>query len=197
MATSSLSRFIRPVGAGFRIRLLSGLLAVAGVVVLTVQSPVAVAQDKPVYKCPGNLYTDALSPREAVAKGCKTLEGAPITIIQAVRPRPAVKSGADSAPASVPKVSQGEQKARDADSRQILEAELKKEEEALAALRKEYNNGQPERRGDERQASKYNERVQSMKDAITRKEADVASIRRELAKLGVSPPPSAPARVDQ
>lgn len=140
-----------------------------------------------VYKCPGNLYTDALSAREAAAKGCKTLEGAPITIIQSVKPRPDTRAS-NTPTASAPKVSSGDQKARDADSRLILEAELKKEEDALAALRKEYNNGQPERRGDERQASKYNERVNAMKDAITRKEADVASIRRELAKLGLAAP---------
>ncbi len=157
------------------------------------------AQDKPVYKCPGNLYTDALSAKEAIAKGCKTLEGAPITIIQAYRPKPAPKtnngnssnSGASSG-ASEGRVNTGNQKSRDADSRFILEAELKKEEEALAALRKDYNNGQPERRGDERQSNKYNDRVQAMKDAVTRKEADVASIRRELAKLGVAPSPAAP-----
>jgi len=146
-----------------------------------------------VYKCPGNLYTDALSAREAAAKGCKTLEGAPITIIQSVRPKPAARPSSDVVPASAPKVNAGDQKARDADSRLILETELKKEEDALAALRKEYNNGQPERRGDERQANKYNERVNALKDAITRKEADVASIRRELAKLGlVAPAPSTP-----
>lgn len=149
-----------------------------------------------VYKCPGNLYTDALSPKEAVAKGCKTLEGAPITIIQAVKPRPDARAS-NAAATSAPKVSSGDQKARDADSRLILEAELKKEEDALAALRKEYNNGQPERRGDERQANKYNERVNALKDAITRKEADVASIRRELAKLGLAAPaPTAPAAVN-
>jgi hypothetical protein len=163
------------------------------------------AQDKPVYKCPGNLYTDALSAREAVAKGCKTLEGAPITIIQAFKPKPVAKptninSSAGSAPPSAPVNSPSNQKSRDADSRLILETELKKEEEALSALRKDYNNGQPERRGDERQSNKYNERVQSMKDAITRKEADVASIRRELTKLGVVPSPavssSPPARIE-
>ena len=149
---------------------------------------VANAAHAQVYKCPGNLYTDALSAREAAAKGCKTLEGAPITIIQAVKPRPPARSSADTTPASAPKVNAGDQKARDADSKLILEAELKKEEDALAALRKEYNNGQPERRGDERQANKYQERVNALKDAITRKEADVASIRRELAKLGLVPP---------
>lgn len=59
-----------------------------------------------------------------------------------------------------------------------------KEEEALAALKKEYKNGEPDRLGDERNYQKYLDRVAAMKAAITRKEADVASIKRELSKLG-------------
>ena len=139
------------------------------------------AQAQQVYRCPGNLYTDALSQREAAEKGCKTLEGAPITIIQAT-PRPAPRPAATSGGVERPPASD-DAKAKDADARRILEAELRKEEEALAALRKEFNNGEPERRGDERNAQKYLDRIKEMKDAITRKEADIASIKRELAKL--------------
>jgi hypothetical protein len=167
-------------------------------VVLSTAAAGAMAQT--VYRCPGNLYTDALSAREAAAKGCKTLEGAPITVISApVRPA-APKSGSAGASGSTgggdkDKVSAQDQKARDADARQILEAELRKEEAALAALRKEYNNGEVERRGDERNAAKYNDRVNELRNSITRKESDVASIRRELVKLGMVPasPPPAPA----
>jgi len=146
------------------------------------------AQDKTVYKCPGNLYTDALSSKEAKDKNCRTLDGAPITIIQAVRPRPSASSsrGSSGSDGSSNKVASQDQKARDADARLILEAELRKERDALDALRKDYNNGQPERRGDERQSAKYAERVEDMKDAITRKNADINSIERELSKMGVS-----------
>ncbi|WP_375213564.1 hypothetical protein [Aquabacterium sp.] len=145
------------------------------------------AEDKPVYRCPGNLYTDALTAREARDKGCKTLDGAPITVIQSP---PRASSGA--ARPAPPGASQGErvgsddQKARDSDARRILEAELRKEEDALAALRKEFNDGQPERRGDERNYQKYLDRVNDMKAAITRKEADVAALRRELGKFGAN-----------
>jgi hypothetical protein len=66
----------------------------------------------------------------------------------------------------------------------ILEAELRKEEAALESLKKDFNNGQPERRGDERNYQKYLDRVNEMKAALTRKEADVASLRRELSKFG-------------
>ena len=53
----------------------------------------------------------------------------------------------------------------------------------LAALQKDYNNGEPERRGDERNYQKYLDRVEEMKAALTRKEADVASLKRELSKF--------------
>jgi len=143
------------------------------------------AEDKPVYKCPGNLYTDALSAKEAKEKGCKTLEGAPITVIQSVVPRSQGSARASSAGSGAgDRVGAEDQKARDNDARRILEAELAKEQDALSALQKDYNNGQPERRGDERNYQKYLDRVQEMKDAIARKEADVAALKRELAKFG-------------
>jgi len=147
-------------------------------------SPAAWSQDKPVYRCPGNLYTDSLSAKEARDKGCKTLEGAPITVIQSQSPRPNAARPAGASSGQGDKVGAEDQKARDSDAKRILEAELKKEEDALAALRKEFNEGQPERRGDERNYQKYLERVEELKAAVTRKEADVAALRRELGKFG-------------
>lgn len=170
---------------------LSSLVWQGGVLCGVLAFSQAQAQDKPVYRCPGNLYTDALSAKDAAAKGCKTLEGAPITVIQSQPLRAAPRSGTVSGGGGE-KVSSADQKARDADSRSILEAELRKEEETLAALKKEFNNGEPERRGDERNYQKYIDRVAEMKAAIARKEADVASIKRELSKLGGAASPSSP-----
>ncbi|MEY4767076.1 MAG: hypothetical protein RI907_3749 [Pseudomonadota bacterium] len=159
----------------------AGLLASLSILA----APSAWADDKPVYKCPGNLYTDALSPKEAQDKGCRTLDGAPVTVIQSTAPRVGggEKSGG-SRPAGGERVGADDQKARDADARLILESELKKEEEALANLQKEFNNGQPERRGDERNYQKYQDRVNELKSSITRKESDIASLKRELGKFG-------------
>ena len=44
-----------------------------------------------VYRCPGNpvLYTDAISAKEAREKGCKLLEGAPVTVFQGPKPHAA------------------------------------------------------------------------------------------------------------
>jgi hypothetical protein len=145
----------------------------------------AAAQSSPtVYKCPGPpvLYTDALTAQEAKEKGCTTIEGAPITVIQAPRPRPAAAPAAP-APAQRERVDPADQRARDSDARRILTEELKREEERLAQLQKEFNGGEPERRGDERNFAKYQERVADLKASIQRKEADIAALRRELAKL--------------
>ncbi len=161
----------------------------------------AAAQDsstttKPVYRCPGPpvLYTDGLSAQEAKDQGCRTIEGAAITIVQVpVRPRLPV-AGASGAVAGAPSVAStarpGEsrvdpaaQRARDTDARRILSEELKREEDRLAALLKDYNGGEPERRGDERNFAKYQERVADLKAAVARKEADVAALKREMGKL--------------
>jgi hypothetical protein len=142
---------------------------------------------RPVYRCPGTpvLYTDTLNPQEAKTKGCALLEGAPITVIASPRPRASAQA---SAQASAPrpaeaKVDPAEQRARDSDARRILEAELRRAETDLATMRKEYNNGEPERLGSERNFQRYLDRVADMKAAIGRKESDIAAIKRELAKL--------------
>jgi hypothetical protein len=156
-------------------------------------APAWAQEEKPVYRCPGNLYTDTLTAKEASDRGCKTLDGAPITIIQGPVRVPKPASGATASPGASgagPADSRGDnridpaqQRARDSDRRRILESELKREEEALAVLNREFNNGQPERQGDERNYARYQERVAAMQAAITRKQADIAALKRELAKL--------------
>lgn len=167
-------RMVRAMGWG----VLGVLVAVCGV---------AEAQERVVYKCPGNLYTDALTAKEAEAKGCARLEGAPVTVIQSAPPtrRDSGSAAATATPSrgSDSRVDPADQKARDADKRRILEAELAREEDKLAALQAEYSDGQPERRGDERNYQKYLDRVAEMKAGIERAQADIAALKRELAKL--------------
>ncbi len=142
-----------------------------------------------VYKCPGNHYTSdrELTAKQAADQGCKAIEGTPITVIQGRPPTPRPTGGAApptsaSRPAEA-RVDPAAQRARDNDSRRILEAELRREEGRLAELRKEYNNGEPERLGSERNYQKYLDRVADLKSSIARKENDVAAIKRELGKL--------------
>lgn len=115
-------------------------------------------------------------------KGCKKVELPSITTV----PAPVIRrpSGALSSSSSeFPKVAGDTQKARDDDRKQILLDELKSEEEKLANLKKDYNNGEPERRGDERNYAKYQERTAAMKDDISRSEKNVEALRRELANI--------------
>ncbi len=143
-----------------------------------------------VYRCPGPpvLYTDTLSAQEARDRGCRTIEGAPITVVQ-TRPRPASAPAtpATAAPAAPrppeARIDPAEQRARDSDARRILNEELAREERRLAELQREYNGGEPERRGDERNYQRYLDRVAELKAGIARKEADIAAIRREIGKL--------------
>ncbi len=138
------------------------------------------------YRCPGNDYNNTISAKEAKDRGCKTIEGAPITVIQTTRPKAAAPSGGASPAASGPasaRVDPAAQRARDSDARRILEDELRAEEQRLVALQKDYNNGEPERQGNERNYQKYLDRVNEMKAAIARKESDIGAIKRELGKL--------------
>ena len=135
------------------------------------------------YKCPNHVYSNTISAKEAKDKGCTVLDNAPITVIQGPKPRPAASTA--SGPAGS-RVDPAEQRARDSDARRILEAELRREEERLAAMKTEFNNGEPERQGNERNYQKYIDRVADMKSAIGRKESDIAALKREIAK---QPPP--------
>ncbi|MFG6448496.1 hypothetical protein ACG0Z6_09615 [Roseateles sp. BYS180W] len=139
-----------------------------------------------VYRCPGSpvLYTDALSAKEAKDKGCTTIEGTPITVLPPVKPRAATSSTTSPAASSPDnKVDPDKQRSRDGERRRVLEQELRDAEERLSQLNKEYNGGQPERRGDERNYQKYLDRAAELKSSIQRQESDIQALKRELSKL--------------
>jgi hypothetical protein len=146
----------------------------------------APSSDKQVYRCPGNpvMYTDTISAKEAKDKGCKSIEGTPITIVPSVKSRSTSSSNTSTVRSSDgnARVEPADQRARDDDRRRILEDELRKEEESLGLLRAEYNNGEPDRRGDEKNYQKYLDRTAELKANIARKEADVAALKRELGR---------------
>ena len=132
------------------------------------------------YRCPGNDYKNTITAKEADAKGCKALEAQQPTTIPAPKPRQGAVATPSGSAAS--KVDAQEQKARDSDARKILQGELIKAQAQLDALQKEYNNGQPERKGDEKNYQKYLDRTADLKASIARTESDIAAITRELAK---------------
>lgn len=127
-------------------------------------------------------------------KGCKKVDLPSITTVTAPPPRKAAKDGkeptgaavakaANSGPADFPKVDSATQKKRDSDSKQIFQDELKAEEQKLANYKKEFNNGQPERRGDEANFAKYQDRVQQLRDDIARTEKNIEALKREIANV--------------
>lgn len=146
-----------------------------------------------IYRC-GNVYTNT-APRPNTP-GCKLLEGGNVTVVQGTRPaasspaKAVVASAATSSamsPAGAPRVNASEQRTRDSDARQILESELKKAETRQAELLREYNNGLPDKRGDESSNSqKYLDRMMELKSNLARNESDMAGIRRELGRVPVA-----------
>jgi hypothetical protein len=119
-------------------------------------------------------------------KGCKRVELQGITMIPSPYKKPALQTVAARGAmpsADFPKVDGSIQKARDNDRRQILLDEMKSEEQRLANLKKEFNNGEPERRGDEKNFAKYQERVAIMKEDIVRSENNVEALKREINNL--------------
>ncbi len=146
---------------------------------------VAAAAQERIYRC-GNEYTNNAS--TAKARNCKLLEGSNVTVIQGTRVAPGAGSGkaaaAPSAATASQRVEPSEQRARDQEARGILEAELRRAEARQAELKAEYNNGEPERRGDEaRNYQKYLDRTAELKASLGRTESDIASIKRELGRV--------------
>lgn len=145
---------------------------------LFVAASLAQAQER-IYRC-GNEYTNAVP---AGQKGnCKLLEGGNVTIVQRQRFIAPVRVAA--ANQAGQRVDATEQRSRDSDARQILEAELKQVESRREELLREYNNGEPEKLGPEtRNHQKYLDRVAELKAGIERTESDMAGLRRELGRI--------------
>lgn len=152
--------------------------------------PMAWSQDR-IYRC-GNEYTN--NANDAKQRGCKVVEGGNVTVLQgssrpssggSAAPRSSSSgSSASSSPAGAPKVDNADQKARDSDARAILESELKKAQARYDDLKKEYNDGFPQKSALEmRNPQGYIERTAEIKASLTRAEADVEGIKRELARL--------------
>jgi hypothetical protein len=112
------------------------------------QAPAAAASQ--VYRCPGPpvLYTDALSPQEAREKGCRTIEGTPITIIQAPRPRrprpaPATAAPRHRAAPADSAVDPAAQRQRDSEARRILLDELRRKRTSWPRCRRTTTTASP------------------------------------------------------
>ncbi|MFZ6863727.1 DUF4124 domain-containing protein [Undibacterium sp. Ji67W] len=153
-----------------------------GIIALLLVQSLAYAQSE-VFLC-----VDANGKKEykntGATKGCSRIELQGITVVPApVLPAKKVQGKSASSPADFPKVDDSTQKARDSDRKQILQDELKAEQKKLDDLKKDYNNGEPERLGSERNYAKYLERTAGMKDDIARSTKNIEALQRELSNL--------------
>jgi hypothetical protein len=163
-----------------------------------------------VYRCQGENgvpeYTN--TPRA----NCARLDALPVTSLPAPQAPATVPGGANTGPSAAPRAAQqgattgggasgqaaataaglagvnaridaATQKSRDADRRRILEEELRREQTRLDELRREFQGGEPERRGDERNYQKYLDRTARLRDDIGRSEGNLNALRREIAAL--------------
>ena len=114
-------------------------------------------------------------------RGCRKLDLEAISTIPAPPANQQAKAAA--LDPSFPRIDSQIQKRRDQDRFQILMEEVRTEESRLADLRRDYQTGEPERLGSERNYAKYQERVAQMKDDIQRTEKNIEALKREIGKL--------------
>ena len=139
------------------------------------------AAEPTIYRC-GNTYTNQPVP----GGSCRPVTSGNVTVIEGLRVNPNT-SAPIAMPASGAKVDKAEQQQRDSQALVVLQAELQRVQTRHAELLREWNQGEPERLPDERrQPQKYQERVQSLKAALARNEADMAGLQRELARLNAN-----------
>lgn len=145
-----------------------------------------------IYRCVGadGTSTEYINnAKDALTRGCKTMQGGNVTVVQGTpvqRPpvRLAAASPSSTSSSSSPSSGSSEQKTRDSDSRSILESELRKAESKLAEQQKEFNNGEPEKQGIEgRNYQRYLDRVAELKDSMARNVSDIAGLKREISRL--------------
>jgi hypothetical protein len=141
------------------------------------------AQSSDVYVCTGPNGVPEYRNGSA-GKGCKKLNLPEVVTVPGGRiAAPAKSAGSSAGSTSFPRVDSATQRSRDSERRTVLTQELQAEEAKLQGLRAEYNNGQPERQGNERNYQKYLDRTAALRDDIARSEANAASLRRELGNL--------------
>jgi hypothetical protein len=177
----------RPITMAARLASVSTVRLLAALGVSTLLGPSAFAQgDGAVYKCRDANGTTMFTNSPPNPKTCEKLTISPVSTIPAPKLPSRTSSsngGSTATPANFPRVDSAQQKARDEDRRDLLNEELAKTESKCTALKKEYNNGEPERQGNERNYAKYQERQAKLKEDVARCDADLTALKKEIAML--------------
>ena len=146
------------------------------------------ARAQQIYRCaggPGGTPEYINNAKDAQSRGCKVVAGGNVTVVQGTPlAKPAPRVAAATSTGNPRSEGSAEQRARDSDSRIILESELRKSEARLAEQLKDYNNGEPEKQGIEaRNYQRYLDRVAELKEGIARSQSDIAGLKREISRL--------------
>ena len=159
----------------------AAVLGVLGLAPAAAQNALGVSTQ--VYRCGNEYLNDAAL---AQSRGCQLVEGGYITVVPGTRVyRPEARTPAQAAPGATatPGVT-AQWPSRDNDARAILLGELKTAQERLAEQQRLYNNGEPEKLGPEtRNHQLYLDRVNELRQGISRYTSDVAGLQREIARL--------------
>jgi len=113
-------------------------------------------------------------------KDCRIVQQTRVQVVPAQAPG---KPPAKAAPGTFPKEDSQARASAKERQREILERELKQEESLLEQSRKELEEQESVRYGDERNYARVLERLQKYKDAVELHEKNVESLRRELTNL--------------
>lgn len=117
-------------------------------------------------------------------RGCQKIEMEGVTVVPA--PKRAVQTAEakpTAMPASFPRVDGSRQKQLDEERRQILQSEMKTEEQKLIVLLKEFNGGTPARQAGDQNDAQYRERIALLKEDIHRAEKNIEALKREIGNL--------------
>jgi len=106
-----------------------------------------------------------------------------VSCFEPVKPPQQQSPAAPPNAAAKPRVDSTTQRQRDDDRRNILEAELRTEEQQLAQAKRELAEQEAIRTGHERNYERVLERLKPYQEAVAQHEKNVASLRQELANL--------------
>jgi hypothetical protein len=142
-----------------------------------------VSQEVTIWSCrdkEGRTHVTNLK-EDTAGKNCKVVQQSRVQVVPAATQ--SAKPGAKPAPTTFPKEDAQARASAKARQREILERELAREETLLEQARKELEEQESVRYGDERNYAKVLERLQKYKDSVEVHEKNVESLRRELTNL--------------
>ena len=138
-----------------------------------------------IYKCTDPAGRVTYTNDRSLARGCVRLQSdQPVSSVPAPVRRPAAAATRETPQsADFPRVSPNEQRGRDDARRQVLQEELRTEEQKLAEAEKALAEQESIRLGDERNYQKVLDRVQPFKDRVELHKRNVEALRREISGL--------------